>query len=362
LSTGQGQFGPRANVPAVTSTLVRGEPEASETPPSLTSRLFTIRTLASLGIAAVIVAVAIWRAQIDWGAAWDNIRHANPLLYLAALGVYYASFVVRSLRWQVLLRNAGEQQRSRSLIGIVITSFFVNCVVPAKMGDIYRAYLARQKLEVPVSKALGTIIAERLIDLIVLMSLLLAAGAVVFRTKAPGILIPYVIIGVVVCLAGVGVILVMRAGRGQRILRLLPEAVFHRYESLRLGTVDSFARLPALLGLTVLVWAAEATRLGLVVFSLHLAGVHLGPSQFLLIALVAALLTTVPFLPGGLGLVEAGMIGVLITVGGVTNSAAVSITLLDRSISYASLIVFGFVIFVFTHVHVPKARRIATQG
>jgi len=68
------------------------------------------------------------------------------------------------------------------------------------------------------------------------MSLLLAAGAVVFRTKAPGILIPYVIIGVVACLAGVGIILVMRAGRGQRILRLLPEAVFHRYESLRLGT------------------------------------------------------------------------------------------------------------------------------
>jgi hypothetical protein len=230
------------------------------------------------------------------------------------------------------------------------------------MGDIYRGYLAKQKLDVPVSKALGTIIAERLIDLIVLMALLLAAGAVVFRTKAPGILIPYVVIGVAVCLAGVGVILVMRAGRGQRVLRHLPEAVFHRYESLRMGAVDSFARLPTLLVLTVMVWAAEGARLGLVVFSLHLAGVHLGPSQFLLIALVAALLTTVPFLPGGLGLVEAGMIGVLITVGGVTNSAAASITLLDRSVSYGSLVVIGFVIFVVTHVHAPRTHRVATQG
>ncbi len=346
----------------MTTTLVRGEPEISEAPPSLTSRLLTPKTIASLAIAAVIVGVAVWRAPIDWSAAWDNIRHANPFLYLGALAVYYASFVLRSLRWHVLLENAGEERPSASLIGIVITSFFVNCVVPAKMGDIYRGYLAKQKLNIPVSKALGTIIAERLIDLIVLMSLLLAAGAVVFRTKAPGILVPYVVIGVVVCLAGVGVILVMRAGRGQRVLRHLPEAVFHRYESLRLGTVNSFARLPTLLVLTVLVWMAEGARLGLVVFSLHLVGVHLGPSQFLLIALVAALLTTVPFLPGGLGLVEAGMIGVLITVGGVTNSAAASITLLDRSISYGSLIVIGFVIFVLTHVHVPKARRVATQG
>ena len=310
----------------MTTTLVRGETEVNDAPPSLTSRLLTPKTIASLGIAVVIVGVGLWRAQINWGAAWDNIRHANPFLYLGALAVYYASFVVRLIRWHVLLANAGEDRPSGSMVGIMITSFFVNCVVPAKMGDIYRGYLAKQKLDIPVSKALGTIIAERLIDLIVLMALLLAAG------------------------------------RGQRILRLLPEAVFQRYESLRLGTVHSFARFPTLLGLTVMVWAAEGARLGLVVFSLHLAGVHLGPSQFLLIALVAALLTTVPFLPGGLGLVEAGMIGVLITVGGVSNSAAVSITLLDRSISYASLIVVGFVIFVLTHVRVPKAHRVVPQG
>ena len=134
----------------MTSTLVRGEPETSEAPPSLTSRLFTIRTLASIGLAVVIVGVAIWRAQINWGAAWDNIRHANLFIYLAALAVYYASFVVRSIRWHVLLGNAGEDRPyAARLIGIVITSFFVNCVVPAKMGDIYRAYLAKQKLDVP---------------------------------------------------------------------------------------------------------------------------------------------------------------------------------------------------------------------
>ena len=120
----------------------------------------------------------------------------------------------------------------------------------------------------------------------------------------------------------------------------------------------------------MLVWVAEGARLGLVVLSLNIVGVHLGPSQFLLIALVAALLTTVPFLPGGLGLVEAGMIGVLITVGGVTNLAAVSITLLDRSISYASLVVIGFVIFV-DHPHPrpqsapdrdPGVRALVTGG
>ena len=92
----------------MTTTLVRGEPEVSDAPPSLTSRLLTPKTIASLGIAVVIVGVAVWRAPIDWSAAWDNIRHANPFLYLGALAVYYVSFVLRSLRWHVLLENAGR--------------------------------------------------------------------------------------------------------------------------------------------------------------------------------------------------------------------------------------------------------------
>ena len=345
----------------MSSSLVTVEPAGAEAPPSLTERLLNRRTVASLVAAAVIVGIAIWRAPIDWGDAWHRIIHANPLLYVAALAVYYASFLVRAFRWHVLLKNAGEAQPARSLIGIIISSFFVNCVVPAKMGDVYRAYLARTKLGVSAAKALGTIIAERLLDLCVLMALLIAAGAVVFQRKAPGVLIPYVVVGVLVCLAGVAVILTMRAGRGQRILRLLPEAIFHRYENFRIGTVHSLGRYPTLGVLTVIVWGCEAARLGFVVWALGF-GSLLGPSQFLLIALVAALLTTIPFLPGGLGLVEAGMVGVLIAVGGVGQQAAVSIALLDRSISYGSVVVIGFVVFMFTSVHGARAEPVAARG
>lgn len=338
----------------MSSSLATVEPAAGGEAPPLSARIVNRRTIASLVIAAAIVGVAVWRAPINWGDAWHRITHANPILYLTALAIYYASFWLRGYRWHVLLKNAAEVRPTRPLIGIVVTSFFVNCVVPAKMGDVYRAYLARTKLGVSAAKALGTIIAERLIDLCVLMVLLIGAGAVVFWHKAPQALVPYVIGGTLVCLAGIGVILTMRAGRGQRILRLLPEAIFHRYESFRIGTVHSLARFPTLIVLTVLVWGCEGARLGFVVSALGLGGL-LGPSQFLLIALVAALLTTIPFLPGGLGLVEAGMVGVLIAVGGVGREAAVSIALLDRSISYGSVVVIGFIVFILIHVRSARA-------
>jgi len=332
-----------------------------DAPPSLTERFFNRRTLASLLIAAAIVGVAVWRAPINWADAWNKIRHADPRLYIAALLIFYVSFGIRAIRWRVLLRNAGDDHPAQSLIAPVITSFFVNCVVPAKMGDVYRAYMARARLQISGSKAFGTIIAERLLDLCVLMAMLIAAGAVVFHKKAPGALVPYVIVGTLVCIAGVGVLLTMRAGRGQRVLRLLPEAIFHRYESFRLGTVHSFGRYPTLLVLTVIVWMCESARLAFVVFALG-DGNLLGPSQFLLIALVAALLTTVPFLPGGIGLVEAGMVGVLIAVGGVSQQVAISIALLDRSISYGSLVVFGFIVFLFTHITAPRVHTATARG
>ena len=42
----------------------------------------------------------------------------------------------------------------------------MNCVVPAKMGDVYRAFLLRTRLGVGAMKAFGTIIAERLLNVL----------------------------------------------------------------------------------------------------------------------------------------------------------------------------------------------------
>ena len=330
-----------------------GDELAIEPSPALASRLLTKRTVLSITVALAIVAVAVWRAQIPWGSAWAKIRSANISFYLLAVAVYYLSFVVRGIRWQVLLANSGEVRRTRRLAPIVLASFFVNCVVPAKMGDVYRAYLGRVREGIPGSKALGTVVSERVLDVCVLMTLLLVSGTYVFHKRSSAVLIPYVVVGVLICAAGIGVIVLMRMGRGTRILRLLPEAVFHRYESFRVGAVTSLRRWPTLLLLTLGVWACEGGRLGLVVAALGYSA-QVGPSQFLMVALVAALLTTVPFTPGGVGLVQGGMGVVLIAVAGVSKTAAVSIPLLDGSISYGSLLIFGFIAFAAVNVRSPR--------
>jgi uncharacterized protein (TIRG00374 family) len=79
----------------------------------------------------------------------------------------------------------------------------------------------------------------------------------------------------------------------------------------------------------------------------------------LFIALIEALLTAIPFTGGGVGLVEGGMIATIAlfnrTTPAATSLAAAAI-ILDRSISLISILVIGFVVFIFA-----LGRRVTKQ-
>ena len=64
------------------------------------------------------------------------------------------------------------------------------------------------------------------------------------------------------------------------------------------------------------------------------------------VALSASLLTAVPLTPGGLGIVEAGIVGILTGIYGVPVTEATAIALLDRAISVLSIIILGSIAYV----------------
>jgi conserved hypothetical protein len=85
----------------------------------------------------------------------------------------------------------------------------------------------------------------------------------------------------------------------------------------------------------------EAFRLFFVVQALGFADVELGLSGAVFVALIGSLLTAVPLSPAGLGIVEAGVVGVLTVAYGVPLAEATTIALVDRTISVFSIIVLG---------------------
>jgi uncharacterized protein (TIRG00374 family) len=130
--------------------------------------------------------------------------------------------------------------------------------------------------------------------------------------------------------------------------RMVPARFREHYNHFQEGTLGSFKRVPALTGLTVVVWLFEGIRFFFVALSLNLFNgdiAHIFVAS-LFIALGEALLTIVPFTAGGVGLVEGGMLAMIALFRPNALSLAAAAILLDRTISLFSILIIGFTVFM----------------
>jgi uncharacterized protein (TIRG00374 family) len=332
-----------------------GEPER-QPDLSLAHRLRQPRTLLSLILPVVLLglfAKALPGFHLEELPA--KIASANALLLLAAFAIFYAGFPLRGWRWAILVRQSGFSLKVRDSMEIIFLSWLVNCLVPAKLGDVYRAYLLKINSSVSLSRTFGTVFIERILDLFAIVTLGLLAGFVSFRSGLPGDVQFVFLIGVVVVVLLAGGLLTMRNFGRQIITKLpLPHRVLEFYDRFEEGVFASLGlrALPRLVVITGLIWGTEAMRLYFVVQALGLPEVHLGISGAFFVALAASLMTAIPITPAGIGFVEGVVIVILTQIYKVPNTDALAITLVDRAISVLSIIVLGSIAYAIS----PKRR------
>lgn len=317
---------------------------------SLLRRVLRPQTLVSFGLAAAIVAFMLTRFDLNLRAVLSEMRHANPIYLGLAFASYYGAFGFRAARWRSLLESADiRPPDGQSLPGlpglsaIFVLSWFANCIVPAKLGDAYRGFLLKQRARTSFSGTLGTIFAERLVDLATLAALLVGSGFVVFGSRLPRNITSWMLFAAGLAVVVVtGLLIIMRFRHLLR--RLVPTRIRHHYVRVEEGVIGSFGSVPTVLGLTAIIWLLEGVRLYFVSMSVG-AGISLAAALF--VALLASLLTVVPVTPAGLGFVELGIVGAL-TLFGVFHQTAASVALLDRVVAYWSVIAVGAVLYLIT--------------
>ena len=325
------------------------EPDPDPEQMSLSRRLRQPRTIISIAIPIAIIVLFVALNGQQLARVPGLVLGADPLLVLVAFLVFYAGFPLRGMRWALLLRGTGFRIGTRDSTEIIFLSWLVNCVVPAKLGDVYRAWLLKINSDASLSRTFGTVFIERILDLFAIATLGLAAGFWSFRDGLPPAVQVVFAIGVVVVVGLAGGLLTLR-NFGRRILvRLpLPARITEFYDRFEEGVFGAIGvrRLPALAFVTGLIWLTESLRLWLVVRALDFSDVQLGLSGAVFVALIGSLLTAVPLSPAGLGIVEAGVVGVLTVAYGVPLPEATAIALLDRVISVFSIIVLGSIAYL----------------
>jgi uncharacterized protein (TIRG00374 family) len=327
------------------------EETAVVAPPEIGHRIFQPRTI--IGFLVAIAALYFFYRRgfnLDFGEVWARMRGANGALLIFTFFVYYSSFIFRTLRWQMLLGNVGYSRKAGvpmpSTLGlgeILYLSWFTNCVTVARLGDAYRGYMLKRSAGVSFTVTMGTILAERLLDLVVLAGLMAVSVFAAFRGSLPPEAESALIGGVI--LAAVGLLGLASLRRLRPLIeRLLPARLFRHYHGVESGIIGSLKGIPQLTGFSIAGWMIEALTLWLTARSLD---APLGIVGALVVALVASLLTTIPFTPAGLGFAESGMVLVLGRLGLDPNLAG-AVALLNRVINYWSIVVIGTILYLFS--------------
>ena len=315
---------------------------AAESDLSLRRKLLSPRTGLSFVVLAAIMLLLVTRFDIAWSETWEAVRTINLGWYAAAVAVHYLTFVFRGARWRLLLANAARGDEAPPPLPsvlhagrIILMSWFVNSIAWFRAGDAYRAYVYSNESGASFARSAGTVLADRLIDLTVVVTLMSTGIAVLLiggQVRPPLLLV----LAAGALLGAVAAALLVMRLTHRWVAPKLPSRIGRAYRRFHEGTMGSFNRLPLVFGLGVLGWMCEVGRLFLVVKALGLS-VALGLVLF--VPMANGLLSAIPLTPGGLGIVETGVSGLLQLE--LVVEAALAVALVDRTISYLSIILTG---------------------
>ncbi len=132
-----------------------------------------VKYVVSLAIAGGLLYLVF--RNVDATAILNKLQEVQYQWVILAIIVFIVSHIIRAYRWNLMLHPLGYQHLTifRTLLA-VLTAYFANLLIP-RMGEVTRCGVLRQLDKVPVTTSLGTVVAERLVDLLslfVLMALL----------------------------------------------------------------------------------------------------------------------------------------------------------------------------------------------
>ncbi|HEX5506091.1 MAG TPA: lysylphosphatidylglycerol synthase transmembrane domain-containing protein [Thermomicrobiales bacterium] len=250
----------------------------------------------------------------------------------AILGLTLYNYALRFVKWQYYLRLLGVRDLRAADSALVFFGNFTMVLTPGKVGELFKSYLLRRVAGTPIAASAPIIIAERMTDGLAMVALA-ALGLTSARFGWP-------ILVVTLAAALAAIVLVQHRPLAGRVLRAgerigpLSSRVHHLHEFYE----SAYELLrPKPLGVAVLLgfasWLGEC-----VAFFLVLLGLGLPASWALLVAAtsilaLATLVGSASMLPGGLGVADASIAGMLLAIVAtplMTHDVAVAASLLIR--------------------------------
>lgn len=295
--------------------------------------------LSAAGLLAVFLVIDLE----DLGEALQTANYST--LILTALGII-TFLLMRAIRWRLLLNGGPPYGRVFHIQNI---GYMLTMLLPLRLGDVARAILIGNVPPVTVSQGISTMVVERILDMIFMVTVLPFTLAEV-GTLPPQFREAARLFGIAAA-AGIVVLIIAANQRplARRITRMIfrplsfieTETAVKQVDDLLIGLVSltRFRDGLYLAFLSVLVWVP-------IIFAYHMGLIAVGITptapMSILVVCAAAFSIAAPSSPGQIGVFHAGVTFALVEVLDQPGGPALSFAILYHALNTLILILMGF--------------------
>ncbi|MCB9465246.1 MAG: flippase-like domain-containing protein [Candidatus Eisenbacteria bacterium] len=132
----------------------------------------------ALLLLVTLVVFVLLGTKLDYAKVGSVLGAADPFLLFVGLLITATFPVFSALRWQRVMNGLGHQLAFGEAFELIMAAWPMGTLTPSKAGDVVKAYYLRNRI--PIRTTLGSVLAERALDVLVLLALALF-GCVLFQ-------------------------------------------------------------------------------------------------------------------------------------------------------------------------------------
>lgn len=314
------------------------------------------------------------------------LRDIDYVWLIPAAVIGFSTYFFRALRWRIIL-SANAQLSFSSCYHPMMIGFMINSVLPARVGELARPAILKQKENVPFSFGITTVGTERILDAITLLALLAWMLSTVqidpnLEVDIQGYHLSKDVLdriagGMIGVSAGLGVLVVaMNIPAFQRLLKAgvlkipvifapagetFTEKLYHKFCLPLTGIIDNIAsglslirhpqKLVICIIYSLLIWLLQAVAFQIVALGSPLIDISF--TQMTMVFIIICFFIMLPSVPGYWGIWEAG--GVFgLSLFGVGASEALGFSLTVHVVLLLPVVVAGIISAIFTSINIMK--------
>ena len=257
-----------------------------------------------LGIVIGCALLFLSLKDVSLSAVKEELENITYAWIVLSLGFYWVELSLRIVRWRVLLSQVKPPIEGRHVTIAFLSGYAANNVLPAKLGEAFRADLLGRLANVSRLTAFGSIILERLFDMVVVLAM--TAWGVLFITTTHPDVLEDVNKGLVILTAPIAILVVVvyfLVAKKDSPLNVKIKALSVKLQNLIQGLhiLEDSSSYLKLIAATLIIWMLNCLAIWSIMMAL---GIQLGVHQTILLIGITGISAAIPAAPAGIGTLQ----------------------------------------------------------